>query len=98
MGHGYQAVVPTMSRTTIPTIYDPLKPVPGTPRRPLREDEIGLVKKGAVMGVRDSIEGGPRRSMEAEISGPLGLQNPEVVKNIRPKRPWSEMPKREGAE
>ena len=47
------------------------------------------------MGMRESTEG--RRSEETEISGPLGLEKPDVVKNMRPKRPWSEMPKRESA-
>jgi hypothetical protein len=93
MGHGYQAVVPTMLRENIPTIYDPLKPTPGTPKRPLREDEGGLLERGAMMGFRQSLEGEPRRSMQAEISGPLGLMKPDAVKKMRSHRPWSEMPR-----
>jgi len=93
MGHGYQAVVPTMLRENIPTIYDPHKPTPGTPKRPLREDEGGLLERGAMMGVRQSLEGEPRRSMQAEISGPLGLMKPDAVKMMRFHRPWSEMPR-----
>jgi hypothetical protein len=83
MSHGYQAVVPTMLRENIPTIYDPLKSTSGTPKRPLREDEGGLLERGAMMGVRHSIEGEPRRSMQAEISGPLGLMKPDAVKHMR---------------
>lgn len=91
MGHGYQTAVPTLQRATIPSVYDPLKPTPGTPKRPLREDEGGLLEKGAMMGVRQPIEGEQRRSMQAEISGPLALEKPAQVRNIRAMRPWSEM-------
>ncbi|KAF2711584.1 hypothetical protein K504DRAFT_489435 [Pleomassaria siparia CBS 279.74] len=99
MGHGYQAGIPATTRATIPTIYDPLKPTPGTPKRPPREDEIGLAEGGAVMGVRNSIDNTRRtNNVDVEMLIPIGFQRPEEMRNIRAQRPWSEMPKREVAE
>ncbi|KAF2115433.1 hypothetical protein BDV96DRAFT_646430 [Lophiotrema nucula] len=100
MSHGYQAVTPAAPRATIPTIYDPKKPMPGTPPRPLREDELGLADAGAAMGVREPSlsEDGDRARIDEKdsgISGPLGLEKPETARQMmRPARPWSEMPSR----
>lgn len=100
MGHEYAAVVPPIQRGTIPTIYDPRKPIPGTPSRPPREDEIGLADSGAGMSRRDSgLSDTTIGEIEKDfISGPLSLEKPEIVKQLaRPARPWSEVPKlREG--
>jgi hypothetical protein len=59
----------------------------------LREDEGGLLEEVAMMGVRHSNEGEQRKSMQAEISGPLALERPEAVKKMRQHRPWSEVPR-----
>ncbi|KAF2878008.1 hypothetical protein BDV95DRAFT_600688 [Massariosphaeria phaeospora] len=42
MSHGFQAVQPSAPRTTIPTIYDPLQPIPGTamPMGPSDYDDV----------------------------------------------------------
>ncbi|KAF2661777.1 hypothetical protein K491DRAFT_710610 [Lophiostoma macrostomum CBS 122681] len=101
MTHGYQAVIPPQSRSTIPTLYDPRKPEPGSDdKSPRGSEEVGLAVSGEEMGMavarRDS--GLSTKSGDsagaAEISGPLGLEKPEVVAQMRPARPWSEMPKR----
>ncbi|KAF2478340.1 uncharacterized protein BDR25DRAFT_365527 [Lindgomyces ingoldianus] len=103
MGHDYQAVKPQAPRSTIPTIYDPFKPVPGDRKSPLLagksqdDDERVLTTGAAGMGRRDSELSERSRDGEEEkqISGPLGLEKPEAVKQLRPAhRPWSEMPKR----
>jgi hypothetical protein len=93
MGHGYQAVLPPLRRSTIPSIYNPLQPAPGIPKRPLRKDEGGLLEGGAMMGERQSHEGEQRRIDQASISGPLGLERPEAAKKMRQQRPWSEAPR-----
>jgi hypothetical protein len=94
MGHGYQAVVPPMPRETIPTLYDPKKPVPGSPGQQPTEDETKLADAGAVMGRRDSGLSVASKESGIGISGPLGLEKPETVQQMRPARPWSEMPKK----
>ncbi|KAF1963730.1 hypothetical protein CC80DRAFT_12266 [Byssothecium circinans] len=102
MGHGYHAVgVPRISKGAVPTIYDPLKPDP-TAQGGLGDEERGILGQGAEMGRRDSgtsslrMEkrdmGGDERG--GDISGPIGLKRPEEVAQMRPARPWSEMPKR----
>ncbi|KAF2001357.1 hypothetical protein P154DRAFT_533897 [Amniculicola lignicola CBS 123094] len=101
MGHGYQAVLPPPSRSNIPTLYDPLKPVPGTPARPPREDEMGLEKE-TYPTRRDSTMSEMNKEMDIEkganITGPLSLQKPDLVKQMRPARPWSEMLKKRDEE
>ncbi|KAF2730889.1 hypothetical protein EJ04DRAFT_499695 [Polyplosphaeria fusca] len=94
MGHGYQAVVPPLARGDIPTLYDPRKPIPGTPARPPREDEIGLADAGAPMGVQEPGFIDQHIDAVSQISGPLGLEKPETVRQMRPARPWSEAPGR----
>jgi hypothetical protein len=99
MGHGYAAItVPPTSRNRIPTIYDP--------RLPLRFDEekeperTGTQEKESAsknveMGRSDSVvseEGGISFEFEKEITGPLSLEKPGRVLQIRPSRPWSELP------
>jgi hypothetical protein len=99
MTHGYQAVIPPQPRTTIPTLYDPRKPEPGSnTTSPRGSEEIGLAISGEEMGMSRRDSGLSTRSRESEganeISGPLGLEKPEVVAQMRPARPWSEMVKR----
>jgi hypothetical protein len=94
MSHEYQVPKPSTERNRIPTLYDPQKPLPETrARSPLQEDEKGLVGEAAEVGRRDS-EAREEDIGDQAISGPLGLQKPEVVQQMRPARPWSEMPKR----
>lgn len=94
MGHGYQAEVPKQSRGPIPTLYDPDLPLPDFEKdtRGSSDEEKSLAGDGAAMGRRDSANA--EFVDDKEISGPLGLQKPEEVANMRPARPWSEMPKR----
>lgn len=94
MGHGYQAVAPPQPRSTIPTLYDPKKPVPVTLARPPQEDEVPFANKEADMGKRRSGLSDTSIESGTEISGPLSLEKPELVKQMRPARPWSEMPKK----
>jgi hypothetical protein len=94
MGHGYQAVVPPVARADVPTLYDPRKPVPGTPARPPREDEVGFANAGAAMGMSNPAFLSKEVEIETQISGPLGLEKPATVRQMRPARPWSEAPKR----
>lgn len=92
MGHGYQAVVPRTSRGPVPTLYDPQKPIPAelVQMQGGNDEEKGFANAGAEMGRRESVA----RSEGEGISGPLGLKRPEEVAQMRPARPWSEMPKR----
>lgn len=93
MSHGYQAVAPRTSRGPVPTLYDPLKPMPR--EEGAGDEEKGFAARGAEMGRRDSVV--PKTSLESEgtgITGPLGLEAPAKVAQMRPARPWSEMPKR----
>lgn len=96
MGHGYQTVAPRMSRGAIPTLYDPLKPMPARLDRVVEDgdEEKGFADRGAAMGQRDSDERG-RTVGDGEISGPLGLQRPEEVVKLRPARPWSAYTKKD---
>lgn len=95
MGHGYQAVAPRTTRGAIPTLYDPAKPVPDQSESPL--STVGKhfdaeLKEDVVR--RDSGLSHTEGNDDKDISGPLSLQKPEAVQQIRPARPWSEMPKR----
>lgn len=105
MGHGYQAVRPQTLRDAIPTLYDPKKPIPegsvGDEKLDFgfgsADEEMGFADKGADMGSGVGVGGvsaGVAGKAEGEISGPLGLERPERVQQIRAARPWSEMPKR----
>lgn len=94
MGHGYQARLPKKSRGPIPTLYDPTMSLPDFEKqeRSSSDEEKGLATAGADLGRRDSANSD--LADDTQISGPLGLQRPEEVANMRPARPWSEMPKR----
>ncbi|KAH7118708.1 hypothetical protein B0J11DRAFT_492206 [Dendryphion nanum] len=98
MGREHVRINPPKARDNIPTIYDPRKPFPGTPARPKRGDEIGFTNVGATIDRRDSgLSDTTIGEIEKElISGPLSLEKPDVVKHMRPARPWSEIPKRKG--
>jgi hypothetical protein len=99
MGHEYSAItVPPTSRSRVPTMYDP--------RLPLRFDEndkperTGAQEKESMskdveMGRSDSLvseEGRMSFESEKEITGPPSLEKPGMVLQIRPSRPWSELP------
>jgi hypothetical protein len=101
MGFGYAAIaVPPISRSRIPTMYDP--------RLPLRFDEVKernstqgseSAIKDIEMGRADLNESEDRRisiefEKEQDITGPLSLAKPDRVLQIRPLRPWSELPVR----
>lgn len=83
-----------MPRTTIPTLYDPGKPIPEASAQPQREEEKGFANSGAEMGRRDSGLSDSSKESEKKISGPLSLEKPATVQQMRPARPWSEAPKR----
>lgn len=95
MGHGYQAVAPRTQRGAIPTLYDPDKPAPGLsepPRSAVGKGFHADFKEETIR--RDSALSHNEESDDKDISGPLGLEKPETVQQMRPARPWSEMPKR----
>jgi len=94
MGHGYQATLPKQSRGPVPTLYDPDMELPDFEKqeRSSSDEEKGLAGAGAEMGRRDSANAD--LADDKTISGPLGLQRPEDVAQMRPSRPWSEMSKR----
>ncbi|KAG9190354.1 hypothetical protein G6011_08442 [Alternaria panax] len=91
MGHGYAAVIPPTSRSRVPTMYDPRIPSflieqIAHGRTPVRTD--------IEMGRADSVlsqEGRVSFECEKEISGPLSLEKPSKVQQMRPSRPWSEI-------
>jgi hypothetical protein len=99
MGYEYAAItVPPTSRSRIPTMYDP--------RLPLRFDEDkerkviqekGLASKDVKIERADSAASEEGRissdfEKETEVTGPLSLEKPDRVLQIRPSRPWSELP------
>jgi hypothetical protein len=91
MGHGYAAVVPPASRSRVPTMYDPR--IPSTlveynahGRASVGKD-IGMERADSVL----SQEGRISYEIEKEISGPLSLEKPSKVQQMRPSRPWSEV-------
>jgi hypothetical protein len=95
MGHRYQTVAPPLQRATIPTLYDPAKPEPGPPELPNSEKEKHLTAAFKEETVRrDSGLSDTEEKDDKDITGPLGLQKPETVKQIRPARPWSKMPRK----
>ncbi|CAO2653947.1 Nn.00g106800.m01.CDS01 [Neocucurbitaria sp. VM-36] len=98
MSHGYQAVIPDTPRDRVPTMYDPQRPAHTDSRKaPSEHDEMGFAKEGTEMGRRDSglsEMGKVSYEVEKQITGPLDLDKPQRVLQIRPSRPWSEAPKR----
>ena len=98
MGHGYQAAIPNTPRDRIPTMYDPQRPAHTDSRKaPVEHDEMGFANEGTEMGRRDSglsEMGKVSYEVEKQITGPLGLEKPQRVLQIRPSRPWSEAPKK----
>jgi len=95
MGHGYQAVAPPLQRSTIPTIYDPAKLPPGAPEpSPSAGEKQFTDTSKEEMSRRDSGLSDTDEKDDKDISGPLSLQKPETVQQMRPARPWSEMPQK----
>ncbi|KAJ4374950.1 hypothetical protein N0V83_002029 [Neocucurbitaria cava] len=97
ISHGYQATMPDTPRDRVPTMYDPRKPFHADPgKAPVELDERGFANEGTQMGRRDSglSEMGKAYDYEDEITGPLSLEKPQRVLQIRPSRPWSETPRR----
>lgn len=99
MAHGYQAVIPSTPSDRVPTMYDPRRPLRAGPQGfdKQNEEEQSLGKEGGQMGRRDSgmsDMGRHSSEMEKEITGPLNLENPHKVAQIRPPRPWSEGPRK----
>jgi hypothetical protein len=99
MGHGYVAItVPPTSRSRVPTMYDPRLPLRFDEESNLGENdarEKESATKDVEIGRADSVvseEGRISFELEKEITGPLSLQKPERVLQIRPSRPWSELP------
>ncbi|KAI4674517.1 uncharacterized protein J4E88_008253 [Alternaria novae-zelandiae] len=89
--HGYDAVVPPPSRSRVPTMYDPR--VPSILIDPNARGRAS-VAKDVEMGRADSVlsqEGRISQEFEKEISGPLSLERPQKVQQMRPSRPWSEV-------
>ena len=90
MGHGYAAVVPPPSRSRVPTMYDPRIPSTLFEQNAYGRASVG---KDIEMGRADSVlsqEGRISYEFEKEISGPLSLEKPSKVQQMRPSRPWSE--------
>ncbi|KAB2104322.1 hypothetical protein AG0111_0g7500 [Alternaria gaisen] len=90
MGHGYAAVVPPPSRSRVPTMYDPRIPSTLFEQNAHGRASVG---KDIEMGRADSVlsqEGRISYEFEKEISGPLSLEKPSKVQQMRPSRPWSE--------
>jgi hypothetical protein len=90
MGHGYDAVAPPTLRSRVPTMYDPR-----IPSFLIEQKEQGRasVARDIEMGRADSVlshEGKVSHELEKEISGPLSLEKPQRVQQMRPSRPWSE--------
>lgn len=97
MAHGYQAVIPNTPRDRVPTMYDPRMPLRAEPESPKTDEEKSFAKEGSQMGRRDSAMSEIERAsmdMGKEITGPLSLEKPQTVLQIRPSRPWSEVPKK----
>ncbi|KAF1848653.1 uncharacterized protein K460DRAFT_364648 [Cucurbitaria berberidis CBS 394.84] len=98
MGHGYQAIAPQVSRDRVPTMYDPRMPLRrDLERTSIEHDEAGFASEGIEMGRRESglsEMGKVSVEFEKEITGPLSLEKPQRVLQIRPSRPWSEAPKK----
>lgn len=98
MGHSYPDIVPQVPRSRVPTMYDPGRNVNISRNSGIMEvddDEKGLASNGGQVARRDSgISEYVRDSaeFEKEIIGPLNLERPETVLQIRPPRPWSEAP------
>lgn len=61
-------------------------------------DEEKLVGAGADMGRRESVQSGVARGKEEQaadtVSRPLAVATQMEAANIRPHRPWSEMPRK----
>ncbi|KAF2273897.1 uncharacterized protein EI97DRAFT_435543 [Westerdykella ornata] len=94
MGGGYQAVAPALPRTTIPTIYDPAKPLPETYAKISTAPKHTSSVAASASGKRDSVISESSTVVEGEISGPLNLEKPDMVKQMRPARPWSDAPRK----
>ncbi|KAF2445631.1 hypothetical protein P171DRAFT_512892 [Karstenula rhodostoma CBS 690.94] len=58
-----------------------------------RDEEKGLVGAGAEMGRRESVQSGKVKEGKV-VSWPLAVAKKMEAANIRPHRPWSEMPKK----
>lgn len=97
MAHGYQAVIPVTPRDRPPTMYDPRRPLRGEPVASTGDEGKGFASKGVEMGRRDSglsEMGKDWGDVEKQITGPLNLEKPDKVLQIRPSRSWSEAPRR----
>ena len=98
ISHGYQAVVPNTPRDRVPTMYDPRRALDADPEKLSGEhDKMGFASEGTSMGRRDSglsEMGKMWLGVDEEITGPLNLEKPHRVLQIRPSRPWSEMPRK----
>ena len=97
MAHGYTAVVPPPSRSRVPTMYDPHIPLNLNDANAAAWTDVQgkeSTGKDVGMGRADSIiseEGRMSFGSEKEITGPLSLERPQRVQQIRPSRPWSEV-------
>ncbi|KAH7378273.1 hypothetical protein BKA66DRAFT_610409 [Pyrenochaeta sp. MPI-SDFR-AT-0127] len=97
MAHGYQAVIPNTPRDRVPTMYDPQRPLRAEPESPKSDEEKGFANEGSQMGRRDSgLSEIGKTSIDVgkEITGLLSLEKPQKVLQIRPSRPWSEVPRK----
>jgi hypothetical protein len=101
MGYGYAAItVPPTSRSRVPTMYDPRLPLRFDDSEEKKLERNGTQEKDPAIkdvetGRADSVvsqEGRISFEFEKEIIGPLSLEKPERVLQIRPSRPWSELP------
>ncbi|KAF1945598.1 hypothetical protein EJ02DRAFT_509285 [Clathrospora elynae] len=102
MSHGYATTIPPAMRSRVPTMYDPLKSLKVDPEKAPRvkdEEEKDSMSKSGDLGRADSVvsqEG--RMSFELEKEKEIPAPLPGRVLQIRPSRPWSELPARKKME
>lgn len=86
---GQRVTIPSVSRSRVPTMYDPRRPLPSNQD----DEEKGLVDKEIHL---DRVDSGASDRSESPVIArdqwPLATDKPQQVLHIRPSRPWSEAP------